>query len=223
LGGMTNVKASAGSRAQPPPQPATPPAEVPSASVIEEKIDRFRSFIDERLKVDLKSTLDARDKIYEKISQYLELQRNIEILDRTGAVNLKTMVNLGCEFQVQAVVPDARTIFVDLGLGFWVELTLGEARQFIAKKEASLNMYAHFLFLHQALPQLQNLKLDIRPLPVQAWLLILCGLSRRRAEVLSKQAAHISSLIKMVYEGIAELMNIPLASDEDHPPRRQMF
>lgn len=39
----------------------------------EEKARRFEAFINEKLKVDLKKTLMERDKVYQQISQYLEV------------------------------------------------------------------------------------------------------------------------------------------------------
>lgn len=39
----------------------------------EEKARNFEAFINEKLKVDLRKTLQERDKIYEQISSYLEV------------------------------------------------------------------------------------------------------------------------------------------------------
>ena len=51
---------------------------------------------------------------------------------------LKTKVDLGCNFYCQARVPDPTKIFVSVGLGFFVELTLDEALEFISKKDCEL-------------------------------------------------------------------------------------
>ena len=55
---------------------------------------------------------------------------------------LKTKVDLGCNFYCQARVPDPTKIFVSVGLGFFVELTLDEALKFISKKDGELGKEA---------------------------------------------------------------------------------
>lgn len=71
---------------------------------------------------------------------------------------LKTMINLGSEFYVQAKVyvtgiisgvyyllcdsPDCTKIFVNIGLGFHLEMTHTEALEFIAKREKDLQKRA---------------------------------------------------------------------------------
>jgi len=133
------------------------------------KIAQFHAFIDKKLKVDLKRVLDQRDRIYQKTADYVELKRNIEAVQASQQSRLTTRVNIGCDFFVEAIVPDVSLLVVDIGLGFHIELTLNEAVHFIADKEQHLE-----------------------------------GL----AKALSKRAAVISSHIKLVYEGIAELMKL---------------
>ena len=43
-------------------------------------------------------------------------------------------VDLGCNFFVDTVVPDTSRIYVALGYGFFLELTLAEALKFIDRK-----------------------------------------------------------------------------------------
>lgn len=62
------------------------------------------------------------------------LQRNIATLATQSSKNLKTLVNLGSEMYMRAVVPDASRICVEVGLGFYAEFTLHEAQQFLRKK-----------------------------------------------------------------------------------------
>ena len=50
--------------------------------------------------------------------------------------SLKTQVNLGSDFYVQAHVPDTSKIFVSVGLGFHAELTLDEAVALCTQREA---------------------------------------------------------------------------------------
>ncbi|MBN3300075.1 UXT protein, partial [Amia calva] len=57
-----------------------------------------------------------------------------------GNKELKTDVDLGCNFYVQAQVQDPSKIFVAVGYGFFVELTLPEALKFIERKTSQLTV-----------------------------------------------------------------------------------
>ncbi|CAI8003729.1 Protein UXT homolog [Geodia barretti] len=111
------------------------------------KVAEYERFLNNRLKTDLQTLLDSRDLVYADIAEYLQLQRVLERLDagteRKGV--LKTMVDLGCNFYSQALVPDPQHMCVAVGFGVFVELTRSEALQFIEKKVAGLNKKAEEL------------------------------------------------------------------------------
>ena len=114
------------------------------------KVEEYERFLNERLKKDLQSLLDSRDSVYADIAEYLQLQRVLETLEggtgrERGGEGLKTMVDLGCNFYSQAMVPDPQHVCVAVGFGVFVELTLSEALQFIEKKVAQLNKKAEEL------------------------------------------------------------------------------
>ena len=58
---------------------------------------------------------------------------------------LKTKVDLGSQFYCQARVEDPTKICVSVGLGFFLELSLDEALQFLTKKDAALSKEAEKL------------------------------------------------------------------------------
>ena len=66
----------------------------------------------------------------------LELRNNVKMLQEQKKTSLKTMVNLGSDFYVQAKVPDTSKIYVSIGLGFHAELTLDETVTFCTQREA---------------------------------------------------------------------------------------
>ncbi|KAF9353460.1 hypothetical protein BGX26_008773 [Mortierella sp. AD094] len=109
---------------------------------IQEKIARYETFVNEGLRKDLKDTLDARDAIYDQISEYLKLAKDIEVIKDNGLTEMKTQVDLGSNFYAQAKIPDTTYIFVNVGFGFHAQLTLDEALAFITKKEAHLQKKA---------------------------------------------------------------------------------
>lgn len=111
----------------------------------EEKVLQYETFISDVLKRDLEKVLEQRDGVYEKISQYLQLKNTIESLQESNTKELKTEIDLGCNFYVQAHVEDSSKIFVAVGYGFFVELTHAEALKFIEKKTNQLNEHTEVL------------------------------------------------------------------------------
>uniref|UniRef100_A0A3Q3LMC0 Ubiquitously-expressed, prefoldin-like chaperone n=1 Tax=Labrus bergylta TaxID=56723 RepID=A0A3Q3LMC0_9LABR len=63
----------------------------------------------------------------------------------SGSQQLKTEVDLGCNFYVQAEVEDSSRIFVAVGYGFFVEMTHDEALKFIDKKTSQLTAFTEQL------------------------------------------------------------------------------
>ena len=116
-----------------------------SADDVNTKIARFETFLNETLRTDLKRTLELRDKIYEEQAEYLALRNSInaiKLADLVPGEPLKTKVELGCQFYCQARVEDPTKICVSVGLGFFLELTLEEALQFLEKKDRALSKEA---------------------------------------------------------------------------------
>ncbi|CAM8912487.1 unnamed protein product [Rhodiola kirilowii] len=136
----------------------------------QEKVQRYEDFVDRRLKPDLVKAIAERDKVFEKQKVFSDLKRNIQSLEENNVTNLQTMVNLGSEVYAQAEVPDTSRIFVDVGLGFYVEFTLSEALKFISTRE-------------------EKLAKDI--------------------EDYTQLIASIKARIKLVLEGIRELLSLP--------------
>ncbi|XP_036316538.1 protein UXT isoform X1 [Pipistrellus kuhlii] len=112
-----------------------------------EKVLRYEAFVSDVLQRDLRKVLDHRDKVYEQLSKYLQLRNVIERLQEATHSELCMQVDLGCNFFVDTVVSDTSRIYVALGYGFFLELTLAEALKFIDRKsnlltEASENCKA---------------------------------------------------------------------------------
>ena len=74
----------------------------------------------------------------------LELRNNVKMLQEQKKTSLKTMVNLGSDFYVQAKVPDTSKI-ASIGLGFHAELTLDETVTFCTQREAHYTAQAEEL------------------------------------------------------------------------------
>ncbi|CDS41213.1 protein uxt [Echinococcus multilocularis] len=150
-------------------------------SAVKEKILKIEAFINEKLRKDLRFTLDAGDTVYAEISEYLELQNLLEKFsevgfkdgDNSGAT--ETMVDMGCNFYLKAHIPSLERLYVDVGLGFHVEMTRVEALHFVRQRvelltakaelfrQKALEIRAHIKVCLQGLRELQALDLEPRP------------------------------------------------------------
>ncbi|KAL4231150.1 hypothetical protein ACF0H5_008733 [Mactra antiquata] len=143
---------------------------------ISRKVEEYERFLNEKLKEDLRVLLEQRDKIYGQIAEYFQLKTTIEqIKDNKITKNLKTKVDLGCNFYVQANVPDATKICVFIGFGFFLEMTLDEALKFIDKRTKfltehsdklssdALKVKANIRLVLEGLRELQNLDMPSEP------------------------------------------------------------
>ncbi|KAL5112981.1 Protein UXT [Taenia crassiceps] len=147
----------------------------------EEKIVKIENFINEKLRRDLRLTLDAGDAVYAEISEYLELQNLLEKFcevgfgenDNGGVV--ETMVDMGCNFYLKAQIPSMERLYVDVGLGFHVELTRAEALDFVRQRvelltaraelfrQKAFEIRARIKVCLQGLRELQTLDMEPRP------------------------------------------------------------
>ncbi|EDO30400.1 predicted protein [Nematostella vectensis] len=107
---------------------------------VQEKIRKYEEFLDQRLAKDLEAVFKSQDEIVAKITEYTQLKSSIEQIQKTDlkGKDLRSRVDLGCNFFCQASVPDPSRIFIAVGYGFFVEFTLSEALNFIEKKLAHL-------------------------------------------------------------------------------------
>ena len=140
-------------------------------SEMQRKVLEYETFINDKLKTDLQAVQKAQEDIYSRTAEYLQLKNVIERIQTLNPKGgeLKTQVDLGCNFFCQAKVPDSSRIFVCVGYGFFVEFTLDEALKFIEKKceqltrkseqlgRDSAKIKAHIKLLLEGLRELQSL------------------------------------------------------------------
>ncbi|XP_010532689.1 PREDICTED: protein UXT homolog [Tarenaya hassleriana] len=137
--------------------------------VHQKQLQTLEEIIDRDLKQKLVQSTASRDKIFEEQKTLSDLRKNIETLEKNGVTSLKTMVNLGSEVYMQAEVPDTQRVFVDVGLGFYVEFTRQEALDYISQREESLKkqlkeitgviakIKGHIKLAHYQIQQILNL------------------------------------------------------------------
>jgi prefoldin alpha subunit len=106
---------------------------------IPKKVEIYEQFLNEKLRNDLKTVLNEREQFFSEIAEYMQIKNTVENIVQTAqstndVVELKTKVDLGCNFYLNAVVQDPSRIFIAIGYGFFLEMTLQEAVKFIDKK-----------------------------------------------------------------------------------------
>ncbi|KAE8748707.1 hypothetical protein FOCC_FOCC004510 [Frankliniella occidentalis] len=101
-------------------------------SFISEKILKFETFVNDVLKGDLRRHENHLDQVNREIAEYVELRSMITTIEEAdfGPDGFKTKVDVGCNFYMQANVVQPNKLFVDIGLGNYVELTTKEALKF---------------------------------------------------------------------------------------------
>ena len=100
------------------------------------KIEQYEDLLNEKLRVELEALHDERDTLNERAAQFMQLRSNTQQLIEQRQTSLKTMVDVGSSFFMQAKVPDTSWIYVNVGLGFHAQLTLSEAADLCTKREA---------------------------------------------------------------------------------------
>lgn len=96
---------------------------------INKKILKFETFINEVLKEDLAKLEKKIDAKNADVAEFLQLKSTITTLQNNGfdKSGFKTQVDVGQNFFIEAHIPDASTILLDIGLGHYVELSLNDA------------------------------------------------------------------------------------------------
>ena len=88
-----------------------------------DKVLQYEEFLTKKLRPDLESALEERDKIYAEIAEFLALKNSIVAIKASNLLPgepLKTKVDLGSNFYCQAIVPNPNRIFVEVGLGKFI-------------------------------------------------------------------------------------------------------
>ncbi|KAK7862430.1 hypothetical protein R5R35_001340 [Gryllus longicercus] len=106
---------------------------------VSEKIHKYEIFINDVLKEDLKKIHFLRDKVLHDLAELGQLKNTLETyIDMDLENGFKSQMSLGCDFYVQANINDARTIFIDIGLGHYLEFSLKSALIYVEKRSAML-------------------------------------------------------------------------------------
>ena len=132
------------------------------------QIAEYGDFVERTLRPQLQAAVDAREETEGEISEYLRLQNELRLLlvERSGDTAaregeksdppggneayppIRAVIDIShAAVYCDVVVPNPRTIYVDVGLGFHVEMTLAEAISFVDRRVGHLekNVLKHRL------------------------------------------------------------------------------
>ena len=110
-----------------------------------EHTKRLESEVHNNLAPALQNALDEHDLIHERIRDLQEPRDSLNLIRDEKLESIVAKVNLADEFYVDAHVTDTSRLYVDVGLGFNVEMTLDEALSFCDTRESKLTFTARAL------------------------------------------------------------------------------
>ena len=113
-----------------------------ATALIQRKVREYETFLNDRLRADLQRAWNERDRLFSEMAEYERLRVTLNTLEELYKTRqetnnddpLRTQIDLGCSFFVQAECPVNNRMFIAIGFGLHCELTYDEGRQFIDKK-----------------------------------------------------------------------------------------
>lgn len=123
-----------------------------TAEELRSKVKEYSLFLDQTLHPKLKQAVAAREETEAEIRDYEEIRKKISLMRQTstaedeshssstdGNEKESALVSLGHELvYARAHLDDASTIYIHVGMGFHVEMSLSEATAFCDKRIAFL-------------------------------------------------------------------------------------
>ncbi|XP_073969687.1 uxt prefoldin-like subunit [Rhodnius prolixus] len=114
---------------------------------IPDKIYKYETFLNDVLKEELKKIQIKLDSLFTDIAELLQLKQTIEVLQSSieDEASLKSTIDIGCGFLMKAKINSTKTIYINVGCGYFVEYSLSEALRVIKKRsehlEKQINIY----------------------------------------------------------------------------------
>ncbi|BES96892.1 Prefoldin subunit [Nesidiocoris tenuis] len=114
---------------------------------VNQKILKYETFLNDVLKEELKKIHLNQDHVTTEIAEYVQIKQLIDTVKKSNLQDdgLKTQVDIGCSFFIEAKIEDPARIHLNVGCGIWVDLSLEEAVFVINKRiqflESQLTIY----------------------------------------------------------------------------------
>ncbi|XP_052756633.1 protein UXT [Galleria mellonella] len=100
---------------------------------VDETITKYESFINDVLKEDLRQLHQRLQGVNAEISDLIQQKHTLKVITnkQTHPHGFKTQVNIGCNFFMEAEVPDTSTLLMNIGLNHYLELSIEEANKYL--------------------------------------------------------------------------------------------
>ncbi|KAI5632517.1 prefoldin subunit domain-containing protein [Phthorimaea operculella] len=100
---------------------------------VDENIRKYETFINDVLREDLRRIDTRLQEVNTEISDLIQQKQTLKIVcDKSVHPNgFKTQVNLGCNFFMEATVPDTSNLLMNVGLNHYVEFSIQEANEYL--------------------------------------------------------------------------------------------
>ena len=99
------------------------------------KITEYSNFISQTLQPQLQSAVDAREETEAEISEYVQLKAKLQQIQSDAPKSIDTIVDIShATIYCKAHISNPKIIYVNVGFGVHVEMTIEEAIQFITKR-----------------------------------------------------------------------------------------
>ena len=103
--------------------------------LLQTKISEYSNFISQTLQPQLQSAVDAREETEAEISEYVQLKAKLQQIQSDAPKSIDTIVDIShSTIYCKAHISNPKIIYVNVGFGFHVEMTIEEAIQFITKR-----------------------------------------------------------------------------------------
>jgi prefoldin alpha subunit len=120
--------------------------------------EKLETFINDFLKEDLIVYEQQLTKINNDITEYLQIKKVVENIEDEN--ELKTQVNIGGSFFMQAKVVDMQKMLINVGLNHYVEFTLDETVKYVDFKVKVLTREADVI-REESIKTRANIKLAL--------------------------------------------------------------
>jgi prefoldin alpha subunit len=140
---------------------------------IRNKMSDYSDFVEKVLRPELKHAMALRQNVKREIQEYRELQQRLkqQQQDDDEQKQVGSSVDLGFKtLYCRAVATDLSKLFVHVGMGFHVELSVDEAIQFVAKRISLLeknNLAAKEQNLKEVSNHLESAEVSFRQLATE--------------------------------------------------------
>ena len=103
---------------------------------MDSKISEYSNFIKQTLQPQLQAAVEARLATKTEISEYVELKNKLlQIVAAHDVGPINTIVDIAHQaVYCKATIPNPRTIYINVGFGFHIEMKIPEAIEFIDKR-----------------------------------------------------------------------------------------